>query len=173
LKEKTGGPVIFTDLSEFSTRRHILKIERTEDKMTSYIVTNDSITVSLPFTEDILSRTNQEKIKNGIISALRIEAKSILPDRLNELAQMHGFKYSAMQVKNMKSRWGSCTGRNKINLNLHLIRLPDSLIDYVLLHELAHTVHKNHSDEFWNYLGKFCEEPKKRARELKSYKTEI
>ena len=54
----------------------------------------------------------------------------------------------------MKTRWGSCTARNSINLNSWLILLPDHLSDYVILHELAHTLHKDHGRRFWTELDR-------------------
>jgi len=74
--------------------------------------------------------------------ALRKEAKDYLPQRTELLAAAHGFKYSGVTVKNISSRWGSCSSTNHINLNIHLVRLPEHLSDYVILHELTHTVHK-------------------------------
>lgn len=94
------------------------------------------------------------KPKNPRIEALRKEAKSVLPQRLEELATEHGFKYNRVAIKNAKTRWGSCSFRNNINLNMHLTRLDDDLIDYVILHELCHTVEKNHSARFWALLQK-------------------
>ena len=71
----------------------------------------------------------------------------------------------------MKSRWGSCTSENSINLNSWLVLLPDHLIDYVILHELVHTIHKNHSPEFWNYLDRLADGKSKiYRRELRTNK---
>lgn len=57
----------------------------------------------------------------------------------------------------MRSKWGSCTARGDINLSLYLMMLPDELIDFVLLHELCHTVHHNHSAQFHALLDRLCE----------------
>ncbi len=80
------------------------------------------------------------------------EIRNLLLQRLNELAQHHHFLYNKVSVRNQKSRWGSCSGKNNISLNQKLFYLPDHLRDYILLHELAHTHEKNHSQKFWNIL---------------------
>ena len=72
-------------------------------------------------------------------------------------------------VKNIKTRWGSCSSLNNINLNLHLMRLPDHLIDYVILHELAHTKEKNHGKSFWNLVDSLVMDLKEMKKELKTY----
>lgn len=89
-----------------------------------------------------------------IIKERRKLAHKILPKRLDELAKKYGFKYSKVFVKNQKTVWGSCSYRNNINLNLNLVALDDEFIDYVLLHELTHTVHKNHQKAFYDLLVK-------------------
>ena len=71
-----------------------------------------------------------------------------------ELAKKYGFKYGRVFIKNQKTLWGSCSYRNNINLNLNLVALNDEFIDYVLLHELTHTVHKNHQKAFYDLLKK-------------------
>jgi len=70
------------------------------------------------------------------------------------LAEEYGFEYNKVFVKNQKTRWGSCSERNNINLNIALAGLTDELRDYVLLHELLHTRIKNHSKKYWSELDK-------------------
>ncbi len=106
--------------------------------------------------------------KNAKIEALRKEAKKILPQRLEELAKKHGFKYEKVAIKNAKTRWGSCSYRNNINLNLHLARLDSDLVDYVILHELCHTIEKNHSARFWALLHKHLPDATERRKRLKA-----
>jgi predicted metal-dependent hydrolase len=69
------------------------------------------------------------------------------------MAAKHRFAFKAVYIKNLKSKWGSCSSQGNINLNLHLMRLPDHLIDYIILHELCHTRQMNHGPEFWKLLN--------------------
>ena len=91
-------------------------------------------------------------IEDAIWRMLRQEADRYLPGRLAALALEHGYKYTGLKIRRMKTRWGSCTARNSINLNSWLIMLPDHLSDYVILHELAHTRFPDHGKRFWEEL---------------------
>jgi len=82
-------------------------------------------------------------------------AKAMLKDRLQELARQHGFTYNRVAVRNQRSRWGSCSHLNNINLNINLVALTSDLMDYVILHELVHTKIKNHSKRYWAELDKY------------------
>ena len=97
------------------------------------------------------------------------KARRQLIGRLELLARRHGFTYNSVAVRNQKTRWGSCSAKNNISLNLQLIRLPDKLLDYVLLHELVHTRIKNHSQGFWEQLNQLVGEAKKLDRQLSQY----
>jgi predicted metal-dependent hydrolase len=99
----------------------------------------------------------------------RTVARTVIVDRLAELARRHGFSYNKVFVRNQKTRWGSCSGHNNINLNVNLIRLPAELRDYILLHELVHTRIKNHSPQFWEALGKCIDQPRELDRQLNRF----
>jgi predicted metal-dependent hydrolase len=99
----------------------------------------------------------------------RVAARKYLVERLDKLCNRNGFKYNRVFVKNQKTRWGSCSDKNNINLNVNLVRLPDELIDYVILHELVHIRIKNHSRRFWEELSKFVEDPKSLDKQLRGY----
>ena len=82
------------------------------------------------------------------------QAIETLISRLEELAKIYNYKYARVSIRNQKTKWGSCSAKNNISLNINLVRLPDQLRDYVILHELVHTRIKNHSKKFWAELDK-------------------
>ena len=156
---------IFSETSVFKTRTFQLKIERGRQTVRSFsaVLSGGILRVTCPPSVDIASDRAQHAIRMFIERALRCEAKLLLPKRLNELAKINGFSYNSCAIKMQKSRWGSCSSKGNINLNLHLVRLPQHLIDLVLLHELCHTVEMNHGAKFWLLLNKVTQG---RAKEL-------
>ena len=159
----------FDEQTEFKTKNYQLVIKKTDVKSVFVTIKKPVVELSIPKEMDIKEEFVQNAIKFGIIETLRIEAKSYIPEKVKMFANKFGFKYNKLFFKNIKTRWGSCSGRNNINLNVHLMRLPDELIDYVILHELVHTVHKNHSKTFWMRLEEVCPSSKKFDKELKKY----
>lgn len=158
------------DFTNYRTKWHkvILKPEKRADA--SYQIKNSDIIICFPSQTDRNDPWLQEVIREGIITALRKEAKAYLPRRLLELASQNNLTFNNLYIKNVRTLWGSCSSKNNINLNIHLMRLPDHLIDYVLLHELCHTIHKNHSQEFWSHLEQMTDgNIMKLKNELKSH----
>lgn len=100
----------------------------------------------------------------------KVRAGTTLIERLQELAELHDFRFNKVSIRNQKTKWGSCSARNNISLNVNLARLPDELRDYVILHELVHTRIKNHSKQFWTELDIYINHAKTLSRELKSYR---
>lgn len=82
------------------------------------------------------------------IEQMRHEAKEVLPGRVAFWAEKFGFRYGRVTIRASRSKWGSCSGENNISLSLFLMTLPPHLRDYVIIHELCHTVHHNHSKSF-------------------------
>ena len=96
-------------------------------------------------------------------------AQRILTSRLKQLAEQHGFTYNKVSIRNQKTRWGSCSNKNNISLNIKLISLPNELADYVILHELVHTKKQNHSKGFWAELDNYVGNGKGLASRLRKY----
>ena len=87
---------------------------------------------------------------------LRQLAAQELPPRVRELAIGQGVEVARISIRNQKSRWGSCSRRGTISLNWRLIQTPAFVRDYIILHELAHRRHMNHSDKFWQEVERMC-----------------
>ena len=96
------------------------------------------------------------------------EARKIFLQLIKKYECITGKLVSAVRIKPMKTRWGSCnTTKAYINLNLNLIEKPIECIEYVVLHEIAHLTHPNHSKEFWDYVGSYMSDFKERREKLK------
>lgn len=116
-------------------------------------VTTTAINIRIPVEMDTGSTEVQSAIQKAAIRALKLEANQLLPGRLAQLAREHGFTYRSVEIKRLKSRWGSCSSQKDIALNCYLMQLPWELIDYVLMHELMHTRIMAHGPKFWEELG--------------------
>ena len=172
--KKTEKPeIVFDEKTNFRTRYHKLLIEKSSSENIKIFVRDGIIKIEYPRFTDAAGDEVQQAVRIGIIEALRIEAKTHLPKKVEAFAKKFHLSYNRVFIKNLKTRWGSCSNRNNINLNLHLMRLPDKLIDYVILHELAHTVEPNHGKGFWNFLETMTKDAKKIDKELKLYSTNL
>ncbi len=110
------------------------------------------------------------RLPADVESRLRRRAARELPARLDELARRHGFTVSGVSIRNQRTRWGSCSRSGRVSLNWRLIRLPPDVRDYVLLHELTHLRHLNHSTRFWRELARLCPHCSEARRWLRSAK---
>lgn len=130
--------------------------------------------IACPQETDFTSSSVQTTLNELLEKALRHEAKRVLPERLQALAARHGFACNEVKIQSSRTRWGSCSARRVINLSFYLMLLPDRLIDYVLLHELCHTVEMNHGEKFWAWMDRVTDGRAKALREeLKGFRTEI
>jgi len=159
---------LFTPSTDFTTYARRLKIYELSPniKITGQI-TRDEIHIDCPAGFDYSDKNFQVFVKKMILKALTSEAKLFLPNRAKYLADKFGFTLNRVTVRDVRSRWGSCSSEKNISLNIHLMRLPEHLRDYIILHELCHTKHLNHSSKFWDLLNDVSQ------KKSDVYKTEL
>jgi predicted metal-dependent hydrolase len=108
------------------------------------------------------------------VAALKARARRELPARLLEFAAEHGLTVSRVSVRAQRTLWGSCSRRNgSVSLNWRLIRMPDEIRDYILLHELAHLRHANHSRRFWALVESMCPGYREAERWLRRHAADV
>lgn len=113
--------------------------------------------------------TNKYFSKKELVEFYRKKSNEIITPLVEKNAKLMNLYPISLKYRNNKTRWGSCSYKNAINLNLNLMKLPIEAIEYVVIHELAHIKHKNHSKRFWNLVEKYCENYKECEKILKSF----
>lgn len=172
-KMAKAKPIVALDeASTLKTNRFSVKIFRTERADFYFSRKEGVLYIACPQKTDFGRQAVRDLLVKGIERYLRSDAKLYLPERLKTLADRHGLTFSEVKINSSKTRWGSCSGRKSINLSFYLMLLPLHLIDYVLLHELTHTLEMNHSPRFWAKLDEFAQSKSNLLRrELRNYRT--
>ncbi len=136
-------------------------------------VAGDYIRITIPLDTDIHSADVQKAARTAAIKSLKKQAEQYLPGRLEELARKFGYNYKDVRIKQLKGRWGSCSSQKNITLNCFLMQLPDDLIDYVLLHELAHTRIMAHGKPFWMEMALYSPNLESARKSIKHYRPDV
>lgn len=124
---------------------------------------------SYPINHELL----QSKALAACEKALKMQCEELLLRRAKDLSGIYGLHYNKIRFRKLASRWGSCSSQKNITFSIYLIQLPWQLIDYVILHELVHLEHMNHSQDFWRLLTKLMPQAKKLRREIKTHNPSI
>ncbi len=168
------GPVLF---EQSNRAKHINISVKAPAKVRVAVPRGISFEKAKTFTHSKIGWISKHLLKIQLRSKIHLfdkpvdkqEAKEFLEGRIKEFANKFGFVYNKLTIRNQKTRWGSCSGKNNINLNVQLMNISNHLIDYVILHELVHTKIKNHSPLFWESLDKYVGNAKAIDKELKKY----
>ena len=134
-------------------------------------VTSEVIVVktSLPFD----SNEVRKKTLAACERALKHEAEELLPDRVAAISTQRSLPYRNLRIRKLTSRWGSCSNQKDISLSYYLVQLPWELIDYVVLHELAHTRYHHHGRDFWSFMEQYLPDVRALRRQIRQYKPRI
>ena len=171
------GPILFE--RSIRAKRVIISVKPFEGvrvaipNRVSFNSALEFVNLKEPWIQEHLARIKQMESQRQSIDSSQIidkvKAKKKLTNRLKQLAVQYGFTYNRVTIRNQKTRWGSCSSKNSISLNMKLVLLPDELVDYVILHELVHTRVHNHSKKFWGELDKYVLGGKGMAKRLRKY----
>jgi len=166
-----------------------------KERKTDVVSSKDSLLYlgkNISYTVNILQKTDKFILKKNSFQ-IYVKSKSItekkikkmyhdwllqkytpyVKKKINHFVEILHVKPKEFQIRDLKSKWGSATVSGHIHLNLHLLKTPKKMIDYVILHELAHLKIKGHRHEFWAYLEKFMPDYEKRKKWLDENNTEI
>ena len=151
------------------------------------VLPNGKLSVTMPYYATLMSvksllEKNRKTLRKNIANMpksktftdaekadLRKKARKYFNLRLMELAREHGFRFTKLRLSSARTRWGSCSTNGTVSLNIALMTVPKHLQDYVILHELTHTEHMNHSANFWARVESTCPKYKACRKELKKY----
>lgn len=164
--------VIYEDGMEVG-KSHKIKVVGTTASETHIKYTKPTIYVALSEKDTLSDKNIQSMIRPFVVKALRLESKAYLTRRIEYLAEKGAFHYTKLRFSHAKSRWGSCTNDRTISLNIALMKLEPRLIDYVIIHELAHTKELNHSAAFWSLVQQCDPHYKTHKKLLKEYSPHI
>lgn len=167
--EKMPNKLTLKPGERFSRTKTLLVRNSKSDLDISIVESDDELLLTMTPESKLEDEAIQGELMKHVIKIWRKEAKIYLPKRLDMLARKHSLSFNEARVKYMHSRWGSCSSRNNINLNIQLMRLAPELIDHVLIHELVHTREHNHSKAFWSLFESLEPNARKTSKLLKSH----
>lgn len=141
---------------QISTDLYHLHFEEGREPHATIKRTPESAIVYMPKGFRFEGAASLEWANKVLATALRNNAQVILTQRLRNIATLHNIQFNRLTIKDVSTRWGSCSSLRNVNLSLWLLLLPSHLIDYVIAHELCHLKELNHSPAFWAELDTLC-----------------
>jgi len=122
---------------------------------------------------DIYIQSPQADVNAMAENWLKEKAKEVLVCKTAEWAQKMGVEYNNIVVKDQQTLWASCSAKKNINYTYRIIKMPEAIRDYLIVHELSHLVHMNHGTEYWQLVAQFCPEYKTSRKWLNDNKGAI
>lgn len=119
---------------------------------------------TVPFKNGEIVIDNVEKTRKWLIEEARYE----FIEKATQYSKIMGVEFNRIYIREQKTRWGSCSTKKNLNFNWKLIMMPEVILDYVVVHELAHLIEMNHSQNFWNQVKVICPQYKECRKWLKT-----
>lgn len=151
-------------------KAHHIHFDSSTGSVVSTRITTNQIRILLPVGVRWDSEEAQQAVQSAAVRALKKEARKLLPHRTAQLAESFGYSYASITVKQLKGRWGSCSEKQELTFNCYLMQLPWELIDYVILHELAHTQVMAHGPVFWKEMSRCLPNVQQLRKVMKTHK---
>lgn len=134
-----------------------LKLETSQLKNFTVSMRDETVVIACPAHADFTTERVQTLVKNAVMRAMRKKAEEYLPPLVQYWSSLFDLPYNKVTISKARSRWGSCSSKRDISLSFYLMLLPAHLMDYVILHELAHTREMNHGPKFWELLNQLTD----------------
>lgn len=151
-------------------KAHHIHFDRSSGANVATRITSNQIRILLPDGQRWDSAEAQAAVQSAAVRALKKEANRLLPHRTKLLAEKFGYSYASIDVKQLKGRWGSCSDKQELIFNCYLMQLSWELIDYVILHELAHTKVMAHGPVFWEEMARSLPNVQQLRKVMKTHK---
>lgn len=133
--------------------------------------------ISASFQDGVLTvvtpRPDEDIIETIVKNWYRVMAKRYIGQRVQEYAKLMNVSYNRISIREQSTRWGSCSAKGNLNFNWKLLYMPPRVLDYVVVHELAHRFEMNHSERFWAVVARFMPDYQEQRRKLRSYENQI
>ncbi len=146
---------IFTKMQFMQSRNSIIKIYNDEKKVL------------------LFGEKQSLHVKKDLASFYKEKSQEIMPPLISKYEDIMGLKKTGLKFRKAKRRWGSCSAKNELSFNTSVIQLPKSCIEYIIVHELSHIIHKHHQKKFWLHVEKFMPDYKECERIIKDYSPQI
>ncbi len=143
-------------------RTHVLKLEKHTKKRTKLVLDEEEFIL-------YYSDYNEKVFQKHINNFYKEEARQFLPSLVERWSEIMGLKPNKISFRKTKRQWGSCSAKNDLSFNTMIMKLPRDVIQYIIVHELAHIKHKHHQKSFWNEIERYMPEYKHSVAELKKY----
>ena len=134
-----------------------LKLETSPLKNFTVSMRDETVVIACPAHADFTTDRVQTLVKNAVMRAMRKKAEEYLPPLVQYWSSLFDLPYNKVTISKARSRWGSCSSKRDISLSFYLMLLPAHLMDYVILHGLAHPREMNHGPKFWELLNQLTD----------------
>ena len=147
----------------------ILRVpKRFSQKSVEALLTKHKSWIETKMASQLEKQKNKVVLNSKQIANLKSKAQKIIPEKVSHYAEIMGLKPTGVKITSAQKRFGSCNGKNSLCFSYILMQYPESAIDYVVVHELAHIVHKNHSRDFYALVESYLPDYKQRQMLLKT-----